>query len=72
MLDEVIFAINTKKEADLAYLDELVASNPHYSTHRAQPKYDWWIGCWEAVQDPDAIYFKIDDDVVSLVVGQNT
>jgi hypothetical protein len=65
----VIFAINTKKEDDLAYLEELVASNPRYKKHAATREYDWYIGAWEAVTDPNAIYVKIDDDVVSSILS---
>lgn len=49
----------------MAYLEELVASSPHYRKHKATKTYDWYIGAWEAVDDPNAIYLKIDDDVVS-------
>ncbi len=69
LLDEVIFAINTEKEDDLAYLEELVASHPRYTKHKATKEYDWYIGAWEAVSDPDAIYVKIDDDVVSSLLS---
>ena len=65
LLDEVIFAVNTEKVDDLAYLEELVASNPRYTKHVATKEYDWYIGAWEAVQDPNALYVKVDDDVVS-------
>jgi hypothetical protein len=65
LLDEVIFAVNTEKKADLAYLEELVASHPRYKKHVATKEYEWYIGAWEAVDDPKAIYVKIDDDVVS-------
>ncbi|KAN0090214.1 hypothetical protein V8E51_018793 [Hyaloscypha variabilis] len=64
LLDEVIWSVNTDKEDDLAYLEELVASNSRYRKHEATKKYEWYIGAWEAVQDPHAIYLKIDDDVV--------
>jgi hypothetical protein len=67
-LDEVIWSVNTEKEDDLAYLEELVASSPHYRKHKATKKYDWYIGSWEAVDDPHAIYLKIDDDVVSQII----
>jgi hypothetical protein len=68
ILDEVIFAINTDNEDDLAYLEKLLTTHPRYSKHVAQGQYDqrWWFGNWEAVSDPNAIYVKIDDDVVFI------
>jgi hypothetical protein len=65
LMDEVIWAVNTENEDDLKYLEELVDSHPHYRKHTATKQYDWWIGAWESVDDPNAIYLKIDDDVVS-------
>jgi len=53
----------------LAYLEDLVASNPRYQKHEATKKYEWYIGAWEAVDDPHAIYLKIDDDVVSQILA---
>jgi len=46
-----------------------VASNPRYRKHEATKKYEWYIGAWEAVDDPNAIYLKIDDDVVSQILS---
>jgi hypothetical protein len=65
LLDEVIFAVKTENKEDLAYLDELVPTAHQYSRHDPSPEYTWWDGSWEPVKDPDAIYIKIDDDVVS-------
>jgi hypothetical protein len=65
LLDEVIWSINTKKADDLAYLEDLLASNPSYRKYVATKTYEWYLGAWEAVDDPSAIYLKIDDDVVS-------
>jgi hypothetical protein len=67
ILDEVIFALNTENPEDLAYLDELVASTPGYKIHAAT-QHEAFNGAWESVTDPDAIYIKIDDDVVSGVL----
>ena len=64
LLDEVIWSVNTNKVDDLAYLEDLLASNPSYRKH-VGAKYEWYIGAWEAVDDPSAVYLKIDDDVVS-------
>ena len=44
LLDEVIWSVNTHKEDDLAYLEELVASNSRYRKHEATKKYEWYIG----------------------------
>jgi hypothetical protein len=68
LLDEVIWTANTEKVNDLAYLDDLVASSPHYRKHAATKQYEWWLGAWEAVDDPSAVYLKIDDDVVSQML----
>ena len=68
LLDEVIWTANTEKVNDLAYLDDLVASSPHYRKHAATKQYEWWLGAWEAVDDPSAVYLKIDDDVVSRLI----
>ena len=34
----------------------------------AEKDYEWYIGNWEAVSDPESIYIKIDDDVVSPIL----
>jgi len=75
MLDEVIFALNTDNKEDLAYLeDELLPSSPHYRKFKA-PERKGWVGQWQAVDQRDAIYIKLDDDVVcyacSLIVHAN-
>jgi hypothetical protein len=59
--------VNTKNEDDLDYLDELLTTAPQYRKHQATKEYEGWVGTWESVQDPDAIYVKIDDDVVRFV-----
>lgn len=30
-------------------------------------KFDGWVSSWGAVSEPDTIYIKIDDDIVSFV-----
>lgn len=57
--------MRTEDPDDLAYLDELLASHAKYSKYVPGPGYRRYVGSWEAVQDPDAVYIKIDDDVVS-------
>lgn len=67
LLDEVIFTVNTEEESDLAYLDELVATHPGYTKYEPKEEYGGWKKNWEGAQDKDAIYIKIDDDVVRAV-----
>lgn len=57
--------MRTEDPEDLAYLDELLASHPKYSKYVPGPGYKRFVGSWEAVKNPEAIYIKIDDDVVS-------
>jgi hypothetical protein len=64
LLDEVIFAVRTDIEEDLVYLEELLQTSPRYSKHVAKKAYELWVGSWEAVNEPDSIYIKIDDDIV--------
>ena len=66
VLDRVIFAVRTDASSDLAYLDQLVNSNTKYSKYIPRAGYKAYVGSWEPVKDPNAIYIKIDDDVVSL------
>jgi hypothetical protein len=67
MLDEVIFAVKTDNQEDIAYLDELVAKRPY--TKFVSEK-DYGNGGWDESWEPckaEHIYVKIDDDVVSDV-----
>jgi len=64
LLDEVIFAVNTDTPKDLEYLETLLESNPHYTKHIQSKEYEWYIGNWEPVTEPDSIYIKMDDDTV--------
>ena len=65
LLDRVIFSVHTEDQDDLAYLDELLKSSSRYSKHTPGPGYKRYVGSWEAVDNSEAIYIKIDDDVVS-------
>jgi hypothetical protein len=65
LLEEVIFAVNTDNEADLAYLEELLAVTPQYRKFVAEKQYEAWTGQWQPANIRDAVYVKIDDDVVS-------
>lgn len=64
LLDEVIFVIHTDIQEDLDYLETLVPRRPEYSKYEVKGTYRWLAGSWEPVTDPDAIYVKIDDDVI--------
>lgn len=69
VLDRVIFTVRTEDPDDLAYLEELLESHSRYSKYIPGPGYKRYVGSWEAVRDPEAIYIKIDDDVVSRILG---
>lgn len=64
LLDEVIFVVHTDIDEDLEYLETLVPRRPEYTKYEVKGTYRWLMGSWEPVTDPDAIYVKIDDDVV--------
>lgn len=66
LLDEVIFVVHTDIQEDLDYLETLVPRRPEYSKYEVKGTYQWLSGSWEPVNDPDAIYVKIDDDVIYL------
>lgn len=67
-MDEIQWVRNTKDQADLAYLDVLLASNKLYkqvdvSEAAAKGKDAAYEGAWSKL-DRDKYYIKIDDDVV--------
>ncbi|KAJ9652724.1 hypothetical protein H2198_008043 [Neophaeococcomyces mojaviensis] len=65
-LDEIHWIRNTDIKADVDYLHKIVASNPAYRV--IEIKETGFVGyglAWTTLQ-PDAIYVKIDDDVVWL------
>ncbi|KAL1851637.1 hypothetical protein Daus18300_012510 [Diaporthe australafricana] len=64
LLDEVIFVVHTDIDEDLEYLEALIPRRPEYTKYEVKGTYRWLMGSWEPVTDPDAIYVKIDDDVV--------
>lgn len=64
LLDEIIFVVHTDIQEDLDYLETLVPRRPEYSKYEVKGTYRWLAGSWEPVTDPDAIYVKIDDDVI--------
>ncbi|KAL9115599.1 MAG: hypothetical protein Q9187_007248 [Circinaria calcarea] len=65
ILDEIVFLAKTDDKDDLAYLEELLASNPNYSAeYHNQQGFDYsqmWSVCKKG-----NIYVKIDDDVVRV------
>lgn len=68
LLDEVIFVVNTEVPGDLDYLNELIPTQKQYRTFipdatLKKSKQDF-SHLWAAVTEKDAIYFKIDDDMV--------
>ncbi|KAK7708967.1 hypothetical protein SLS64_006447 [Diaporthe eres] len=64
LLDEIIFVVHTDIQEDLDYLETLVPRRPEYSKYEVKGTYRWLAGSWEPVTNPDAIYVKIDDDVI--------
>jgi hypothetical protein len=62
VLDGVIFVVNTEKENDLDYLEELLLTDTAYS--KFEPDDESYLGMWASVTEPDTVYIKIDDDVV--------
>lgn len=63
-LDEVVWAINTEDQMDLAYLDDLVLTSEGYRKLEIQDKN--YLGIWEASMERGILYVKIDDDVVYI------
>ncbi|KUL85880.1 hypothetical protein ZTR_06373 [Talaromyces verruculosus] len=64
-LDNVIWVVNTQDEADLAYLDKILARSPLYKTHVLPEQVGWpdYAKIWRIV-DRETMYIKIDDDIV--------
>jgi hypothetical protein len=64
-LDNVIWVVNTKDEADLAYLDKILARSPLYKTHILPEQVGWpdYAKIWRMV-NRETMYIKIDDDIV--------
>ncbi|EEA23726.1 conserved hypothetical protein [Talaromyces marneffei ATCC 18224] len=64
-LDNVIWVVNTKDSADLAYLDRILARSPLYKTHVLPEQVGWpdYAKIWRIV-NRETMYIKIDDDIV--------
>ncbi|MCJ1309322.1 hypothetical protein MMC25_002981 [Agyrium rufum] len=65
VIDEIVFMVKTEVEEDLAYLPELLASNPKYRAlyqHQTGSDYSqMWNMCEKGI-----MYVKIDDDVLFI------
>ncbi|KAL6721411.1 hypothetical protein ACLMJK_000514 [Lecanora helva] len=61
-LDEVRFVVNTKKEDDIAYLDELVTGESLYKKIVIENM--GYNEVWEHGVDHENMFIKIDDDIV--------
>lgn len=65
-LDEIHFVRNTKDVDDLAFLERVVVANPHYKILDLPDEDDQhlrYVLSWKTTER-DAVYVKIDDDVV--------
>jgi hypothetical protein len=68
-LDEVLWVVNTDDEDDLAYLDEIVSTNPtRHKTIRITGDKLYSHTFYKAWQhlERGKYYIKIDDDIVSI------
>jgi hypothetical protein len=63
----VNFLVHTKHEEDIAWLDELVASVPGYTSTNV-PDLNYGLMWSNYMSREDTIYIKMDDDVVSFAV----
>ncbi|KAB8342806.1 hypothetical protein FH972_022404 [Carpinus fangiana] len=69
VLDEVHFLKHTERQDDLAFLHDLVEAEPEHYKAFDTPRHcvggDY--GCmWEVAADRDALYVKIDDDIIFI------
>ena len=65
LLDEVIFVAKTNDEGDLKFLDDLLASEPLYSSHHVNSTGLDFSQMYEPCQRGN-IYVKIDDDILYI------
>lgn len=77
ILDEVRFVVHTQDEEDRRWLEDLVHDQDledHYILQYEATENDKWTlwhtfrYIWSTMTDPDTIYIKIDDDIVSFSV----
>ena len=66
-LDEVRFVVNTQKEEDIAYLDELVAGEELYKKIVIENM--GYNEVWEHGVDSENMFIKIDDDIVRSYIA---
>ena len=65
-LDEIVFMVNTQWEEDQKWLDELIKTEPLYKKILTESLGGHFNNIWnEHAQDENAMYIKIDDDIVS-------
>lgn len=66
-LDEVLWVANTENDEDLAYLDEIIASDPERHKKLVIPGDKLWVytyyKAWQNLER-GKYYVKIDDDIV--------
>lgn len=67
-LDEVLWAINTRNEEDIKYLERLVKTTDGYKTI-AIPNAPSYKDVWTKAVERNHMYIKIDDDMVSIDVS---
>ena len=64
IIEEYLFLVKTQDKEDLAYLDELLATNPKYSARYTGDEVNFdYSHMWSNVEKGN-VYVKIDDDVV--------
>ncbi len=67
-LDEVHFLLHAKRDEDVPWLDDLLRESPELVNQ--YKLYDYsdteYRHLWQHCDEPDTMYIKIDDDVVSL------
>ena len=70
-LDQDNFLVHTKHEEDIAWLDDLVASVPGYTSTNV-PDLNYGLMWSNYMSREDTIYIKMDDDVVGLLCTSPT
>ena len=64
-LDEIVFMINTQREDDIEWVDELIKTEPLYSKKMTATKGGHFDNIWNRhATDENTMYIKIDDDIV--------
>ena len=68
VLDKIVFAVKTKDEADLSYLESILSQNKTYFEKIIFSANKRYREVYDQMQDDDLI-FKIDDDIVFISNG---